>query len=116
MNSVCRVTSVNQWPELLGLVHDRWFSIDDVIFRKELGTLVIPLRNRKSKEAGTVHELVINGVRNYSVIDQAEVGEYDINTVKYTPPRIQVEGNIPITITAEVDRLDIEVRLGSGTS
>lgn len=92
------------WADrLTGLVHDLWFSVDDVYIRRGEGCVMIPLR--PSPDALPRMQLVVPGANAVCIRDTEHIGVYDINYVciKHTERILSLYGNIPIQIDIQTD-------------
>ncbi len=96
------------------IVHDHWFAASRI--HLDDSNLIVPFASRDVSSARAAvfdSELVIEGVRGWTVIDEARVEIYDFNRLSYDPDqgRITIEGNIPITIEVDLLRSDLALTI-----
>jgi len=108
------ITSATQLGDLLDLVHDRWFNVEQVVSDKEQKTVALHLERKKAKLAGGPKDeitLLIKNVEALTINDTEKVRDYDVNEVKFDDAsgRVIITGGIPITIEVKVTSLNIEL-------
>ncbi|MBX3323422.1 MAG: hypothetical protein KF757_10560 [Phycisphaeraceae bacterium] len=88
---------------LSGLIHDMWFSVDDLPLGQIQDNLVIPLR-MKPKDPPCAR-LIIPNARVVRVVDTERIGLYDISHVLVQMPErvLTIIGNIPIRVDIAMD-------------
>ena len=94
--------------EILDFVHDRAYELDRIAFDRDARELRIPI---KLNDEGLVCTLIIRAAQDYSVVDKAEIGEGDINTIVFSEGKVLIKGAIPVDITVRVDQFDVELVL-----
>lgn len=119
-----RATVPEDLANITDLIHDRWFDLDSVVIDKEAGQLRVPVLDRRpgsgwlrrllsrtSDSEPIAAELVVRGVRDCSIDDQAGIRWFDFNRVRYdvAARRLSIESNVPLEIVATVDDLDVTV-------
>ena len=121
-----RINNVEQISKILDVIHDQWFDLNELKFKKEEGVVEIPFQRELEKKSKlqkhflffkkrltpiTLHVLRIYNAQNYSVVDSEKVGKYDFNEIFYnlSQKKVIVKCGVPLVITIEVDLFDIEV-------
>lgn len=120
-----RVTVPDDLSRITALIHDRWFDLDSVVFDHEAAQIRVPVLNRRPgsgrlrrllSRSGEVEptieaELLVRGVRDCSIDDQAGIRWFDFNGLRYDPTahRLSIECNVPLEIVATVEDLDVTV-------
>ena len=109
--------------KVLDFVHDRVFTLSKVQFDKGAQTLSIPLtvisdepRDLKRflfvktwKNPIIESTLLIKNVRDYSVKDEAEINQGDINTITKEDDCLVIKCGLPVEIRIEVTTMEIEL-------
>jgi len=108
------ITSAIQLGDLLNLVHDRWFNVEQVVFDKEQKTVALHLERKKAELVGSSKDgigLLIKNVESLTINDTEKVRDYDVNKIKFDAAsgRLIITGGIPITIEVKVTALNIEL-------
>lgn len=120
-----RVTDIDDIGAILDLVHDRYFELDKLSFDETEKRLAIPLaviteyREKKRRSIFGYHwvnpiveaELVIRNAMAYSIEDEAQIGEADINTISQEGDYVVVDCGVPVTIRVRVSSIYIECNL-----
>jgi hypothetical protein len=107
--NVMRLTKcdMNLLPELNGLLHDRWFDVDNLAFDELREEFRLIFGKHKA-----LHDqyLVISGVLGYKLTDREHIGIYDIYelSVNLERRKILITGCIPISIELDVSE-DFEI-------
>jgi hypothetical protein len=112
-------------PDILDIIHDRWFDADKISFLSKERTLSIPFKEetrhlavKKEKWLFILNRKVIpivqwffniHGVIEYSINDTEKIGEYDFNEIHYDVKNqlLRITTNIPIDIAVKVDGFKI---------
>jgi hypothetical protein len=112
-------------PDILDIIHDRWFDADSISFLSKERTLIIPFKEetrqlevKKEKWLFFLNRKVIpivqwflniHGVIEYSINDTEKVGEYGFNEIHYDLKKqlLRITTNIPIDIAVKVDGFKI---------
>ena len=116
-------TNVRDIGKVLDFVHDRVFTLSKVQFDKGAQTLSIPLtvisdepRDLKRflfvktwKNPIIESTLLIKNVRDYSVKDEAEINQGDINTITKEDDCLVIKCGLPVEIRIEVTTMEIEL-------
>lgn len=95
-------------------VHDLWFEVDQIKRDFALGVVTVLLYKEvdglKQGQSASV-KLKISCVERLQIHDTEQVGYYDINQIEVEPLGgvVTITGCIPITITAHVARVSIEL-------
>jgi len=128
-----KATSLEQLDELLGLIHDEHFDLDEVQYRPDLRVVEIPYRRifhngpsrlirnwlfYQVKEVDVVRaKMRIHYVNEYEVHDPAQIGTYSFNTVEFeeAASTLVVQCNEELELRMKVSGLlidseDLEVR------
>ena len=119
MVRLIEVNELEDIDELLDSIHDRFYQPSKIDHDSGGCCLNIPitvvdetpvLKKRgflKSKWSFNVYKaiLIVNDVINYSVNDDAEIDEADINTIEYENNVIVIKGSIPVSLTIKVSSL-----------
>ena len=53
--------------------------------------------------------LLIRNALHFELEDDAQIGEGDINTISHDGKQVLIEGAVPVNITVEVERFDLEL-------
>jgi hypothetical protein len=120
------LTDPCQFDELLCMIHDEFFDLDEVRYFNEQCVLEIPYRrvfhNGPSRIVRqwiiyTVREkdvirsrLRIHGVKGYEVQDLAQINTYSFNTIEYDPhaSELTVRCDPDLKLIIQVSELQIE--------
>ena len=104
--------NMNLLPELNGLLHDKWFDVDNLTFDELREEFRLIFGKHKA-----LHDqyLTISGVLGYKITDSEQVGIYDIYelSVNLERRKILITGCIPISIELDVSE-DFEITIHSG--
>ena len=108
------ITNATQFGDLLNLVHDRWFNVEQVVSDKEQKTVALHLERKKANLTGGSKDgirLLIKNVEALTINDTEKVRDYDVNEVKFDAASgcLIITGGIPITIEVKVTALHIEL-------
>lgn len=108
------ISTNNQLPQLLDLVHDHWFNVERIALDKQQKTVSIHLERKKAslaKGSETGIRLLIRNAESLTITDTERVRDYDLNDIKYDSESrsLIITGGIPIRIQIEVTSLHIEV-------
>jgi hypothetical protein len=97
--------------ELSYELHDKWFSVDDIVYDEIGGEFRLPYGEEKDC---LDHCLVVSGVTGVHLVDTEHVGLYDIYgvSVDLKSHEIHVEGCIPIEIVLTISD-DFEMSLAA---
>ncbi len=118
------ITDIERIGEILDYVHDRYFDLDTIQFNQDKQTFLIPL----SVELGEKRirqeikffifqmwgspvvktELVFKNVTAFTMKDEAEIGEADINIIYQKDNQLIIECGIPVTIKLDVTACEID--------
>jgi hypothetical protein len=128
-----QATRVEDLERITREVHDWFFDVDDVKFDTRRSEVVVPFRRWSTDEARVVDRSLfrralkmggreweapwyrwmfrIGEVTSCEVVDRAEIGSADFNRVEFDADGgvVTIKGNIPVTISAVVRRLDVSV-------
>ena len=98
-----RSANADWGKRLTELVHDMWFSVDDLSLDQVQDELVIPLR-LKPKDPPCAR-LIIPNARVIQVDDTERIGLYDISHILVQMPErlLTIIGNIPIRVDITMD-------------
>jgi hypothetical protein len=108
------ITSATQLGDLLNLVHDRWFNVEQIVSDQEQKTVALHLERKKVNLSGGSKDgirLLIKNVEALTINDTEKVRDYDVNEVKFDTAsgRLIITGGIPITIEIKVTALNVEL-------
>lgn len=125
------ITSTDHLDELIDLMHDEFFELNDVKHDKDKQSIEIPYRRRFHKgpfriirkfigikriEVELIRSLlIIKNVKDYHYDDRSRIGTYSFNTIKYHDNNLQIiccedlELNIVVS-GIEIESRDIEVK------
>ena len=120
------VKDPSKLSQVVDILHDRWFDLDQVLFDPQDCVLTIPFSNESipgsrrirwsdffSRAPGQGFEcfLRIANVESYSVVDTEKVRFYDLNELTYEPEakRIRITAGVPLQMTVTVKDLDVSV-------
>lgn len=101
-----RAVNERELGVILDLVHDRKYDIDRVSLDQIKRELRIPIYMGSRECEGT---LLVRGASRFELQDEAQIGQGDINTIRRKGRRLEIRGALPVNISIEVDRLDIEL-------
>ena len=112
--------------QILDLVHDRRFSIEELLFEPDRRRLMVPLSVIDS-EKQDVHrrhlileswyhrilyaQLIVNEVVSFSLRDEAGVGGAAINRFVVREGHLVIECDLPVVFELEIKRLSVELLL-----
>lgn len=109
--------------EILDYVHDRNYELSKVEHNARDQTLTIPVTLRSTKgerkswflfggrETTTQGKLIIKKALGFKVVDNARIGQGDINTIKQGENKVIVTGGIPVNLVVDVEGFDVELVL-----
>ncbi|MCP4263623.1 MAG: hypothetical protein GY774_39865 [Planctomycetes bacterium] len=125
------VTSKEHLIELIDLMHDEYFNLDDIKYIKDQQLVEIPYRRQfhdgpcriirnifgiKRIEVELIRSLlIIRNVKDYYYNDKARIGTYSFNTIEYKSNNLQIiccedlELNMVVS-GIEIESHDIEVK------
>ncbi len=124
-----KISAVREIGRILDYVHDRSFELSDVKYDNSTSILSIPLTviielvidhkvfflfhtwNNPIVKA----DLVVRNVTEYEIIDNAEIGVGNINTITLEDHVVRIISSVPVQIEAEISELCIELKLSSTT-
>jgi hypothetical protein len=119
-----RALRTEELGSILDYVHDRAFDLSRIELNARDRSLTIPikLRSNRSKkrlswfslggrEETTTGTMVIRKALGYRILDDAGIGEGDINTIELRGNKIFVTGSIPVQLVVDVEGLEIELSL-----
>ena len=103
-----RASSPEDFGAILDYVHDRSFELHRLQLDLDRQELRIPIQLDRIGLEGL---LVIGNAHAFSVRDDAQIGEGDINTIEYEHSLVTIKGAIPVDLKIEVSSLNIELEL-----
>jgi hypothetical protein len=117
------VTDAKKIGTILDYVHDRTFELSKVRFDEKSRTLSIPLTVisdemkdlkkvlfvRTWKNPVVKATLLIKNATNFSVKDEAQIDQGIINTIAQEGSRVLIKCSVPVEISVEVARLELEL-------
>ena len=118
--------SAREIGTILDYVHDRVFRLSEVQFDKESSTLSIPLTvisdevtDQKKfwlfintwKIPVVEATLLIKNARDYSVKDEAQINQGDVNTITKKDDHVVIKCGLPVEIQVKVTALEIELAM-----
>lgn len=126
MSKVTNATDPSDLKIIVDIIHDCWFNKDDIVFDSSNHSLCIPFQRTAMEKERTIKKFLFfkkiripviecflgfHHVRDYSVEDKVQVGNYDFNTIKYEPETktIQLTTGVPIGIEIVVEDFEITV-------
>ena len=118
-------TNVRDIGKILDFVHDRIFTLSKIQFDKGAQTLSIPLtvisdepRDLKRflfvktwKNPVVESTLLIKNARDYSVKDEAQINQGDVNTITKEDDYVVIKCGLPVEIRVMVTALEIELAM-----
>ena len=105
---ILRASSPENFGAILDYIHDRSYELNRLRFDQDRQELRIPIQlGRKGLEGS----LVIRNATAYSVRDDAQIDEGDINTIEYAHAFVIIKGAMPVDLTIAVSALNIEWEL-----
>ena len=104
-------TRTEELAQINWVVHDCTFELEDLTIRTE--EALLPILSEIGRARPTPGQLRIRHVRRWTIEDNAGVGSYDINEVRYDAERreVLIEANIPLLLRFAVSSLDVEVTI-----
>lgn len=121
-----KIADVGEFPKLLDLMHDEFFSLEDVRFDPQGHLVEVPYRRIFHEDPGRVirnwlifrtHEvdvirsmLTVRHVQDWSFVDKAQVGTYSFNTLSYDQGVLLIECCPVLELRMVVTKLEIESR------
>ena len=126
MARISLVKKSDQAYIITDLIHDCWFDKDTILHDSANSILIIRYKKQVAEWKEVVRKiwflkkvnipiaecfLKIHGVDSYSVEDEANIGTYDFNEIKYSPQSklITITSGFPIKINVYVERFEIVV-------
>lgn len=126
MGDEIRVTDASQLDRVNEIVHDHWFSLEDIGFDETTSKLRIrfsrPQLHPDRKVTGRALLgkvdipyvecfLRIEHVRSWHLEDTQHIGRYDFNVVSFDEAmqRVRVTTGVPLILHADVEALDVSV-------
>lgn len=103
---ILHALSERELGPILDFVHDRRYDIDRVSLDVARRELRIPVYLGSRQCEGT---LLIRGATRFELKDEAQIGEGDINTIRYKGRHLEITGAFPVSIRVEVESLDVEL-------
>ena len=111
--------------EILNRVHDRFFDLEEIVFDETQKILWIPItvigeessvsRNMFLVKVHThpicAANLIIHTVSRFEIVDQAETGQGNINTIGMDGDSVIIECGLPVTITAKVNEFHLTLNV-----
>lgn len=113
-------------PELLDVIHDRWFDVEGIVHAPESSILSIPFK-QELLEQRQAHRrfwflkqlrvpivkcfLSIHHVKTYTIRDTEQVQFYDFNELRFDPEQkvISITTGVPIEIEIAVEKFEVSV-------
>jgi hypothetical protein len=119
-----RASHQGELSGILDYVHDRNYELSKVEHNARDKTLTIPVMLRSTKkserkswflfgrrETATQGMLVVKKALGFKVVDNARIGQGDINTIELDGNKVIVKGGIPVNLLVDVEGFDIELVL-----
>jgi len=122
------VDSPGRLSDIVDLIHDCWFSLDETTFSKDTGIVEIPFARSMDKNRKVVSRLAllkvvevpvvrailrIHHVREFAIQETENIRRYDFNTIIFDPERkeLRILTGIPVDLRAQINefRIDLEV-------
>lgn len=103
-----RALKESELGSILDLVHDRKYDIDRISLDETRREFRIPIYLGSRQCEAT---LLIRGASRFEVKDEALIGEGDINTIRCDGHRLDIQGALPVNISVDVDRFDVELEV-----
>ena len=125
-NTIKRVDALDGISDVVDIVHDCWFDIEKLNFDSDASVLSIPFEKEVIDETGALkaflflkkkqirivqYVLKILKVQEYTITDDAKIGRYDFNEIKFNKDlnQLVITSGFPMAITLTVRALDVEV-------
>ena len=121
-----KIADLSEFPNLLDLIHDEFFNLEDVRFDPQGHLVEVPYRRVFHEDPGRVirnwlifrtHEvdvirsvLTVHHVQDYSFVDKAQIGRYSFNTLSYDHGVLLIECCPVLELRMVVTKLEIESR------
>lgn len=123
MSGEARARTPDALGDITDVVHDLWFTVDDIQFREERREVVVPIvlpgeqRGRLGwrsivKGADLAGTLTVRHVARLDVLDEARVGDYEVDYLEATDVEqhlvVRLHATIPLRVDFYVDEIDVE--------
>ena len=118
------ITNTEHLDELIGLMHDEYFNLNDIKHIRDQQLVEIPYRRMfhggpcrvirkifgiKRIEVELIRSLlIIRNVKDYSYDDRARIGTYSFNTIEYNNNNLQIICCEDLELNMVVSGLEIE--------
>jgi hypothetical protein len=120
-----KVTSISDIDKILDYIHDRVFQLSDINWDQKHGTLSIPftvvtdapidkkdyLLVKTWKNAVVESVLIIRNVLDYTLKDDAQIGEANVNNITEIDNIIVITCSVPVKMNIAVTGIDVELQL-----
>ncbi|MBI1937419.1 MAG: hypothetical protein HYS25_04780 [Ignavibacteriales bacterium] len=110
------------------LFHDEFFNVDEIIYDKDKGHLILPffkldydkavvikkiLFLKKKRIPLVKYEISFSNVISYKLFDTEKIGLYDFNVISYLEKEglLKIISSIPLELEINVSSLEIEISL-----
>jgi hypothetical protein len=108
------ITDSKQLPELIDLVHDYWFNVEQLALDPKTSSVVLrvePSHSALNQGSASGLRVVIKNVEDLTIKDTEKVRDYDINEIIFDPATrtLLLTGGIPIEVVFRVSALEIRV-------
>lgn len=116
------VEDIDDIDSLLDYLHDRFYDLRKIKCKGEVVTIPTstvsnePVKSEKGlfkRKKYIVNEafLHIYNVINYEVVDEANIGEGDFQSIAYDKYRIVINGSVPVKLIADVKSLHMTLEI-----
>jgi hypothetical protein len=106
------ITNKQNLRELVNLVHDYWFNVENVNYDPVSETVTLraePRHSALSRGSRDGIMIEVKNVESFAVKDTEKVRDYDINEITFDPATntLLITGGIPIELAFSVRRLEL---------
>lgn len=119
-----RASHRQELSRILDYVHDRKYDLSKLDHNARERTLSIPIALRSTekikreswfslrrKEKTTTGHLIVRNALGFKVTDNAKIGAGDINTIAQQGGRVVISGSVPVEVSVDVERFEVELLL-----
>ena len=107
------IINTNQLSELLDLIHDYWFNLDEIELNRNTRSIIIfaAPTHAELKHRSAGRTIVIKNAEELNIIDTEKVRDYDINEITFNVETctLSITCGIPLKIDVRVSVLEIDV-------
>ena len=119
------IKNSRDFGRILKYAHDQFFSLDEMVFDERSHTLTIPIQVISDEKINEKYifpfrfwinpifsaVLKIRNVSGVSVIDNARIGEADLNEIVEEAGKLKITCGIDVEIVIDVSSIDMELQI-----